>query len=187
MTGPESLRAPAGERPPVSLIEGSVPPYEAALYVGGREGTSDLGLLRRLGIGTVINCAVNLDLNLMTEQDGAVGVDGVPYGHGAVRHYKLGLVDGPGNAETMMLAGYYLLRGALLQVLPDRASYPGRERWLGEDEWFEVPKPMLIKAARKASAWVDRIGHEDPSAEAQEQWEAFPDEEAEPAPGPASR
>lgn len=231
MTGPERIRAPHRERPPVSLIEESILPYEAALYVGGREGASDLRLLRSLGIGTVINCAVNLDLNLVTEQDGAMGVDSVPYGHGAVRYYKLGLVDGPGNAETMMLAGYYLLRGALSQVLPDRSSYPRRERGnvlvncrggrsrsvalvalllhhtmpekyptldaaldhvrrargLGEDEWFEAPKPMLIEAARKASAWIDRIGHEDPSTEAQAQWDAFPDEEAEPAPGTAAR
>ena len=50
------------------------------------------------------------------------------YGPAAIRYYKIGLVDGDGNPETMMLAGYYLLRGALEQVLPERASYPLRDR-----------------------------------------------------------
>ena len=50
------------------------------------------------------------------------------YGIGAVRYYKLGLIDGPGNPETMMLAGFYLLRGAFEQELPDKHTYPRRER-----------------------------------------------------------
>ena len=45
-----------------------------------------------------------------------------------MRYYKLGLIDGPGNPETMMLAGFYLLRGAFEQQLPEKATYPRRAR-----------------------------------------------------------
>ncbi|GGL50045.1 dual specificity protein phosphatase family protein [Wenxinia marina] len=202
---PESLHY---DRPDISLIEERLEPYSVALYVGGREGASNLDLLRKHGITTVVNCAVNFDINLVQETDPDSDPANLPWGHGAVRYYKLGLVDGPGNAETMMLAGYYLLRGALSQVLPERASYPTRERGnvlvncrggrsrsvalvalllhhampdkypsydaalahvreareLRPDEWNSAPKPMLVNAAKKASEWIDRIGHEDPAA-----------------------
>ncbi len=45
-----------------------------------------------------------------------------------MRYYKLGLVDGEGNPETMMLASFYLLRGAFSQKLPERPSYPRRDQ-----------------------------------------------------------
>lgn len=120
--------APHHPRPDISLIERDLAPYGVSLFIGGREGTTNLALLRELGITTVVNCAVNFDVNLVQEPDPAADPDGLPWGHGAVRYYKLGLVDGPGNPETMMLAGYYIVRGALSQVLPERASYPRRER-----------------------------------------------------------
>lgn len=118
---------PRYERPPISKVYDNLPTYGVDLFVGGREGASDLELLKANGISTVVNCAVNLDFNY---------VEGVPegekqavvHGSGAIRYYKLGIVDGPGNPQTMMLAGYYLLRGAMDQVLPDKASYPRRER-----------------------------------------------------------
>ncbi|MCC6304538.1 MAG: protein phosphatase [Rhodobacteraceae bacterium] len=209
--------APRYDRPDLSLIEEDLPPYGAALYIGGREGASNLALLRRMGIGTVVNCAVNFDLNLVETPDPEALPGSLPWGQGALRYYKLGLVDGAGNAATMMLAGYYLLRGALSQILPGRASYrlPARgnilvncrggrsrsvalvalllhhlrpdrypsldaallhvrtRRELRPDEWHTAPKPVLVEAARQASAWIDRIGHEDP-----------PPPGAEPTPGP---
>ena len=57
-----------------------------------------------------------------------MGAPDAIYGIGAVRYYKLGLIDGPGNPETMVLAGFYLLRGAFEQELPDKHTYPRRER-----------------------------------------------------------
>ncbi len=120
--------APDYERPDISLIEPDLAPYGVSLFIGGREGTANLALLRDLGITTVVNCAVNFDLNLVQEPDPAADPDSLPWGHGAVRYYKLGLVDGAGNADTMMLAGYFLVRGALDQVLPNRPTYPMRER-----------------------------------------------------------
>jgi len=121
------MEAPRYDRPPISLIESDIHPYGISLYVGGMEGASDLDLLRASGITTVINCAVNLDFNYVSaplsppEQP-------VDYGYGDIRYYKLGLIDGPGNPETMFVAGYYLLRGALDQILPERHTYPHRER-----------------------------------------------------------
>lgn len=120
-------QGPRYDRPLISKVYKGLPGYGVDLFVGGREGASDLELLKTNGITTVVNCAVNLDFNY---------VDGVPdqeqqavvHGSGAIRYYKLGIVDGPGNPQTMMLAGYYLLRGALDQILPDKASYPLRER-----------------------------------------------------------
>jgi hypothetical protein len=114
--------------PGLSLIEPRVPRYGAGLYVGGMEAAGDLGLLAAEGITTVVNCAVNLDLNYATEPYPPPSPPDARYGVGAVRYYKLGLIDGRGNPETMMLAGYYLLRGAFEQELPEKPSYPRRAR-----------------------------------------------------------
>ena len=123
----QAKSSPRYDRPLISLIEENVSPYGVSLYIGGREGTSNLALLRELGIGTVINCAVNFDINLVQTPDPAMDEGSMVWGHGAIRYYKLGLIDGAGNANTMMLAGYYLMRGAMTQVLPEKASYPQRE------------------------------------------------------------
>lgn len=119
--------SPRYDRPDISLIEPRLDPYGVAVYIGGREAMSNPALLREHGITTVVNCAVNLDVNLVDTPDPEMAEEHLSYGHGAYRYYKLGLVDGAGNAETMMLAGYYQLLGALSQILPDRASYPLRE------------------------------------------------------------
>ncbi|WP_323006589.1 dual specificity protein phosphatase [Pseudorhodobacter sp.] len=123
--------SPEYERPPISLIEKNVTPYGVSLYIGGRDGASDLDLLRAHGITTVVNCAVNLDFNLVSDEgrDLTGAAEGaVTFGQGALRYYKIGLVDGHGNPATMMLAGYYILRSALVQELPDRPSYPHRAK-----------------------------------------------------------
>jgi hypothetical protein len=120
-------RGPRYERPRLSRVYEKLPVYGVDLFVGGQDGASDLALLRANGISTVVNCAVNLDFNYvegLAEPDSPA----VRHGAGAIRYYKLGIVDGPGNPETMMLAGYYLLRGALEQILPVKPSYPFRER-----------------------------------------------------------
>lgn len=120
--------APHYDRPPISRIYENLPGYGVDLFVGGREGASDVPLLRANGISTVLNCAVNLDFNYVAAPDEISHDSRVGYGPAPIRYYKLGIVDGPGNPDTMMLAGYYQLRGALDQVLPEKASYPFRER-----------------------------------------------------------
>lgn len=122
------MGTPHYDRPHISLIEENVTPFGISLYIGGREGTADLPLLKRHGINIVVNCAVNLDFNYFPTEDPSRPDAPVPFGHGAVRYYKIGLVDGEGSPASMMLAGYYILRGALVQELPDRPSYPHRER-----------------------------------------------------------
>jgi hypothetical protein len=123
-----AFEAPVHPRPAISLIVEGLPPYGAKLYIGDTEGARDLAALRQHGITTVVNCAVNLDINYVKEP-ALSGTDTLcEAGYGEIRSYKLGLVDGPGNPETLMLAGYYLLDGAVHQQLPERATYPRRER-----------------------------------------------------------
>jgi hypothetical protein len=193
-------QAPRYDRPKLSLVADNVQPYGVDFYIGGMEGASDIDLLRANNITTVVNCAVNLDFNFVT-QPLSPAEQTVSYGFGDIRYYKLGLIDGPGNPETMVLAGYYLLKGALEQRLPEKPTYPYRDkgnvlvncrggrsrsvtlvalflsiaepqrfpsfdaalqhvrekRELRPDEWFETPKPMLLDAARRASAWIGMI------------------------------
>lgn len=112
---------------PLSLIERLPEPYGVALYLGDRHALSDPDLLQAQGITTVINCAVNLDVNLVDPEAGHRTESGLVHGSGRFRYYKIGLIDGAGNPETMLLAGYFLIRGALGQVLPQKATYPRRE------------------------------------------------------------
>ena len=120
--------SPRYDRPLITRIYAGLPGYGVDLYVGGREGASDVPLLRAHGISTILNCAVNLDFNFVAKPDEVLHDSRVDYGPALIRYYKLGIVDGPGNPDTMMLAGYYQLRGALDQVMPEKASYPLRDR-----------------------------------------------------------
>lgn len=120
--------SPRYERPALSLIERDIAGYGVDIYVSGMDGAGDLALLKEKNITTVVNCAVNLDFNYATEPFGEGEAADAIYGVGAVRYYKLGLIDGHGNPETMMLSGFYLLRGALSQVLPDKKTYRRREK-----------------------------------------------------------
>ncbi len=116
------MDGPVYARPAISLIAEGLGPHNASLYIGGSEGARDLGLLRRHGITTVVNCAVNLDINLVpaAAQDGDLRATG----YGDIRYYKLGLIDGEGSPDTMMLGAYYILDGALRQRMPKRETYP---------------------------------------------------------------
>jgi protein-tyrosine phosphatase len=87
------------------------------------DAATDLDLLAAHGITIVVNCAVNADFNYVDRPLSPAG-QAVSFGYGGLRYYKLGLVDGPGNPETMVLAGYFLLKGALEQEVPEKASYP---------------------------------------------------------------
>lgn len=113
-------------RSDISLIADGIGPDKVSLYLGGMIVASDLTLLRRYGVTTVINCAVNLDINYITEPPDDGGH--VAYGRAPIRSYKLGMVDGPGNPDGLLVAGYHLLHGALHQTWPETESYPVRER-----------------------------------------------------------
>lgn len=116
------MDGPVYSRPAISFITDTLGPHGASLFVGGGEGASDLGLLRRHGITTVVNCAVNLDINYV--QGRPAGEEIRATGYGAVRYYKVGLIDGEGSPDTMMLGAYYILDGALRQTMPKRHTYP---------------------------------------------------------------
>ncbi|CAG9001655.1 MAG: hypothetical protein CENE_03678 [Candidatus Celerinatantimonas neptuna] len=115
-------------RPDISLIESDIPKWGVDIYIGGSTGLANEQLLARHHIKAVINCAVNLDINLVTEPESDIPEHLSTYGSGKVRYYKLGLVDGPGNPDVMMLAGYYLMRSILEQRLPEKPSYKNREK-----------------------------------------------------------
>lgn len=115
-------------RPPVSLIAADLPGWGMDIYIGGSDGVTDLALLDQHHIRTVINCAVNLDIDWVNLAEPGSAPHLLRHGSGSVRYYKLGLIDGEGNAPEMLHAGYLLMRAALLQQIPDKASYRNRER-----------------------------------------------------------
>ena len=108
----------------MSLIVDDLPSFGVKLFVGDANAASDKELLESNDIAIVVNCAVNLDIDYTA----GVGSSDIASPHGPVRNYKLGLIDDAGNPDTMLLAGYYLLDGALHQQLPDRFTYPHRRR-----------------------------------------------------------
>lgn len=112
----------------LSLIYEKHPAYGVDIYISGKEGASDIALLRQHGITTVVNCAVNLDFNYVHRDDVVSDHAGTGYGPGEIRYYKVGLIDGGGNPDTQMMAAHYILKAALEQILPDKPSYPRREQ-----------------------------------------------------------
>lgn len=125
---PQTQIAPRYERPALSLIAEKLGEDAVSLFIGGSDAARDLALLRENGITTVINCAVNLDINYVLDPAHPAEPGKCAAGHGAIRSYKIGLIDDEGNPVRMMLAGYYILDGALTQIMPDRPSYPHRDR-----------------------------------------------------------
>ena len=120
----ETRRAPVFERPAISPIAEDIGPHGATLYIGGMEGARDMELLRAHDIRVLVNCAVNLDFDLVDRALLAPGGGKVAAGYGALRYYKIGMIDGDGNPSAMMLAGLLILQGALRQTMPDRPTYP---------------------------------------------------------------
>ncbi|WP_206611581.1 dual specificity protein phosphatase family protein [Falsirhodobacter deserti] len=121
-----TLEQMTAQRPWISLIERDLPGSGVDLFIGDKQAASDPALLARHNITAVLNCAVNLDINVV--QPPAPEAGNIAFGPGFVRYYKLGIVDGPGNPAPMMLAGYYQLAGLLAQDLPVKPSYPLREK-----------------------------------------------------------
>lgn len=116
------------EHPTISLIEEGLQPGGFSIFVGGTEAARDVDLLRRHNIAVVINCAVNLDINYVHEPKEPADGEKRAHGAGPLRAYKIGLVDGPGNPEHMMLGGYLLLDSAVRQELPEKHSYQNRQK-----------------------------------------------------------
>lgn len=104
-------------RPPISLVE-RLPAWGVDIYVGDSRALASPAILADHGVTTVVNCAVNLDVNIVPE-----GADHAPF-----RYYKIGLIDGNGNPLDQMIGAYFILRAALDQVMPDRPTYPNKAR-----------------------------------------------------------
>lgn len=180
--------------PPISLIESQLPGWGMDIYIGGAAGASDLKLLEHHQIKTVINCAVNLDIDWVSHPQDLDAPQLLTHGASPIRYYKVGLIDGAGNPLNMLHGGYQLMRSALLQQFPDKPSYRNQQRGnvlvhcrggrsrsvilvalflhlecpkryptlqsaidhirikreLHPDEWFETPKPEMIKLAEYA-------------------------------------
>ena len=115
-------------RPPISLIESNIPGWGIDIYIGGSTGVADAELLEKHNIKVVLNCAVNLDIDLVHSEEPNTPEHLLKHGSARVRYYKIGLIDGPGNPESMVLAGYHLMRSALDQELPEKVSYKVREK-----------------------------------------------------------
>jgi hypothetical protein len=110
----------------ISVIDTGLEPGDFSLFIGGTAAARDIALLRQHNITIVINCAVNLDINYVVNPNEPAEGEKCAHGTGPLRVFKLGLVDGAGNSENMMLAGYYLLDSATRQILPEKISYPQR-------------------------------------------------------------
>ncbi len=116
-------------RPPMNLILQGTAVGDPDFYLGGMDAAADIGYLQEHGVGTVLNCAINADIDYVeTPYDPVARAELNAYGYSPVRYYKLGLVDGPGNPPEMMLAGYYLLCGIVGQSMPNKPSYPNQTR-----------------------------------------------------------
>ena len=127
-TGPGSTHGQFITHDVVSLIESGLGPDKCSIYIGGTAAARDIKLLRDCNITTVVNCAVNLDINYVSDPVERTGGNTCAYGVGPVRVFKLGLIDGHGNTDDMMLASYLLLDGAIRQIIPEKPTYPLRKK-----------------------------------------------------------
>jgi len=114
-------------RPDISFIEEGLSPGNKKLYIAGAEGARDIEQLRELGIGTVVNCSVNLDINYVNDPKMLAKGAKCATGTAPFNVFKLGMIDGDGNTETMLLGGYYILHGAIRMQMPPKISYPNQE------------------------------------------------------------
>lgn len=104
-------------RPPISFIE-RLPHWDVDILVGDSRAMGSPAILAEHGVTTVVNCAINLDMNIVPEEQD----------HAPFRYYKLGLIDGNGNPQDQMIGAYFILRAALDQVMPERPTYPNKVR-----------------------------------------------------------
>lgn len=121
------MTSPHYDRPAISPIAENVGPNGVTMYIGGIEGARDMALLKRHDIRVLVNCAVNLDFDLV--RDALYPADGpkCAAGYGTLRYYKIGMIDGSGNPQSMLLGGYLILNSALDQTMPKRETYPFKD------------------------------------------------------------
>ncbi|MFS8049236.1 protein phosphatase [Rhizobium sp. BR 314] len=108
--------------PAITLIAQVLGPFEAALFIDGGASASDIGLLRQHQITTVLNRAVNLDINHVQAHRATAEVRAS--GYGDIRINKVGIIDGEGSPGAMVLDACHILDGALRQTIPKREIYP---------------------------------------------------------------
>ena len=58
---------PGFEHPTISLIETGLQPGGFSIFIGGTNAARDVELLREHNIAVVVNCAVNLDINYVSD------------------------------------------------------------------------------------------------------------------------
>jgi myo-inositol-1(or 4)-monophosphatase len=113
-------------RPPMTFIVGGLGDGTVDLYIGDQFAASDDTLLKQHNIAMVLNCALNLDINYCDRSiDREPDAKRRSFGpNTAIRAAKVGLIDGPGNHPSMLLAACQVMVGLLNQTLPIKASYP---------------------------------------------------------------
>jgi hypothetical protein len=106
-------------------VAGGLGKWSVDLYVGDKVAAGDLAGLRAQGITSVLNCSVNLDVNYVGEPlPGHPGGAVLLYGFAPVRVAKVGMIDGPGNHPSLLLAACHALEGLLHQDSPTTANHP---------------------------------------------------------------
>ena len=110
---------------PMSCIVSGLGKWSVDLYIGNRVAAGDIDLLRRHGITSVLNCSVNLDVNYVDQPlAGHPGGSVRIFGFAPVRVAKVGMIDGPGNHPSLLLAACHALEGMLHQDSPSTPNHP---------------------------------------------------------------
>ena len=113
---------------PMSFVAGGLGKRSVDLYIGDKIAAGDIDLLRAHDITSVLNTAVNLDINYVGEPiDSHPGGKVLMFGHSPIRMAKVGMIDGPGNLPSLLLAACHTVEGLLHQDSPTKASYPPHE------------------------------------------------------------
>lgn len=73
------------------------------IAIGNSQEASDIDVLKDNGITAVLNVAIDLDIIYQQKRNGEF----------VIEYHKIGLIDGPGNKDTTMLAAVYMLEQLL--------------------------------------------------------------------------
>jgi rhodanese-related sulfurtransferase len=127
-------------------------PVSPGLFLGNASAARDPDLLAREGITQCLNLAVNLDMAPVGLADGT-----------AIRHAKIGLIDGAGNHPLHLVAAALTIGAMREQSAPGKPSYPDHR-----------PGHLLVhcRGGRSRSvaalalnlAWSDPVRFESPDA-----------------------
>lgn len=110
---------------PMDKVAEDLGKWSVDLYVGDKVAAVSMGQLRAHGITSILNCSVNQDVNYVGEAlPGHPGGEVLRYGFSPVRVAKVGMIDGPGNHPSLLLAACHALEGLLHQDSPTTANHP---------------------------------------------------------------